>query len=316
MQQQSTGFGSMGLPKETVDAFYLPFQGRNNAWGGDDGLAIWQPVTRTLVANHLTGVQGIGIYPIRQRTSETDPLMVRWGCCDIDTGDWAEAYRLGVALNGMGLEPWVERSRSKGWHIWVFASDWVEAWEMRRALKVAYAAIDLRAKEANPKSERLRVDQLGNYVRLPYKGWFDGSRERQVFMTEMSRTSDGRPLSFDEFVSTPKGVDPNVVKHWATKWFEPVKQVRVSVEDILSDDAVMVLAGRMDSRTRIVWEGGPKNADRSATLQALGHAFAKQGFTPQENFQLVAAADRMWGKYHERANGEYYIADIVERCYL
>jgi hypothetical protein len=59
----------------------------------------------------------------------------------------------------MDIEPHIERSRSKGWHIWVFASHPVTAKAMRRALKVAYAAIELPAKEANPKSETLNVGQ-------------------------------------------------------------------------------------------------------------------------------------------------------------
>lgn len=298
-----------------MDRMYDTFIGRSNAWGGDDGRAIWQPVTKELVAGHLDGSQGIGIYPIKERATDDDPLLVKWGCCDIDTGDWNEAYRLGVALQRMGLDPWVERSRSKGWHLWVFAEHWVEAWEMRRALKVAYNVIGLPAKEANPKSERLRADQLGNYVRLPYKGGLDVTPERQVMMQGCSKGSDGEPMSLDEFLSVPKGVSVRIIKDWASKYFEPPRQTKVEADELLKDEALAVLASRMNPHTYQVWASGPKNADRSATLQALGHAFAKQGYTPQECYQLVHAADRMWGKYHERSNGDGYIVDIVERCY-
>lgn len=292
------------------------FEGRTDAWGGDEGRAIWQPVTPQLVQAHLNGTCPIGIYPIRQRQTDDDKLVVHWGCCDIDTGDWSEAYNLGVALEAMGLEPWIERSRSKGWHVWVFVNGWVEAWEMRRALKVAYGVIGLQAKEANPKSEKLRVNQLGNYVRLPYKGAANGPVERQTFMQGFTREHDGTPLELDEFLKSPKGVDPGVVRKWAAKWFEPPRKHHVSAETLLEDDALKQLASRMASQTYSVWYNGPKTADRSATLQALGHAFAKQGFTPAECFQLVSAADRMWGKYHQRVDGEGYIVDIVERCYL
>jgi hypothetical protein len=256
------------------------------------------------------------VYPIKQRTNDDDPLRVHWGCCDIDTGDWSEAYRLGVALEGMGLEPWVERSRSKGWHIWVFVDGWCDAWEMRRALKVAYSAIGLQAKEANPKSEKLRASQLGNYVRLPYKGGWAVTPERQVFMQGISRQSDGEPISLGAFLNETHGVNPSVIAKWAAKWFEPPRKHHVTAEELLSDGALAVLADRMDRHTYTVWYNGPKNADRSSTLQALGHAFAKQGFTPAECFQLVSAADRMWGKYHQRHDGEGYIVDLVERCYL
>ena len=292
------------------------FEGRTDAWGGDEGRAIWQSVTLELIQAHLEGTTPIGVYTIQQRANEDDPLMVHWGCCDIDTGDWAEAYRLGVALDAMGLEPWIERSRSKGWHLWVFVDGWVEAWEMRRALKVAYSAIGLPAKEANPKSEKLRVSQLGNYVRLPYKGFLQGHTERQTFVQGFDRHSDGQPLPLQEFLAEKKGVDPGAIKKWAAKWFEPPRKHHVSAETLLEDDALRVLASRMLPQTYSVWHDGPRTADRSATLQALGHAFAKQGFTPKECYQLVAAADRMWGKYHQRVDGEGYIVDIVERCYI
>jgi hypothetical protein len=299
-----------------TDEFANRFTGRTDAWGGDNGLAIWEPVSSRLIVGHLDGTQGIGIYPIRERASVDDLLVVKWGCCDIDTGDWSEAYQLGFALEKMGLEPWIERSRSKGWHIWVFANEWVPAWVMRRALKVGYAAIGLRAKEANPKSERLRPEQLGNYVRLPYKGGLHELVERQTFMKGFDRHHDGVPMGFDEFIETPVGVETSVLEHWADKFFEPPRKHHVSVETLLNDEQISLLADRMKPQTRKVWENGPQKADRSATLQALGHAFAAQGFTIQECFQLVSAADRMWGKYFDRVNGEGYIVDIVERCYI
>lgn len=298
-------------------AFHTTFAGRTDAWGGDEGRAVWQPLTDKLVKAHLLGSTGIGIYPIHQRTMDDEPLRVRWGCCDIDTGDWREAYRLGYALEGMGMLPWIERSRSKGWHIWVFAEDWVEAWEMRRALKVAYSAIGLPAKEANPKSEHLRPNQLGNYVRLPYKGWFaEGNKPtRQVMMKNFDSKHDGEVMSFEEFMATPKGVATSTIRKWAAKWHEPKRTVTVNVEELLSDEKLVQLADRMKPFTRKVWAEGPKNADRSATLQALAYELQKQGFDPQECFQLIAAADRMWGKYHLRHDGEGYITDIVERVY-
>ena len=291
------------------------FEGRTDAWGGDEGRAIWQPVTVELIEGHLRGDTPCGVYPIRQRNDDADPLVVRWGCCDIDTGDWNEAYRLGYALEGMGMLPWVERSRSKGWHIWVFAEDWVEAWEMRRALKVAYSTIGLPAKEANPKSERLRANQLGNYVRLPYKGWYAGSQERQVMLKDFDRHHDGQVMSLDEFLDSPKGVSVETIKHWAGKWYEAPRQTHVSADDLLADAEIATLAARMNPRTRGVWQDGPKTADRSATLQALAYTLRNQGFNAQENYQLVNAADRMWGKYHLRVDGNAYIADIVERAY-
>lgn len=295
------------------------FGGRSNAYGGDDGIAIWKPVTPELVQGHLGDGDGIGIYPIMERSNDTDPLVVSWGCCDIDTGEWREAYMLCVALGGMGLKPWVERSRSKGWHVWVFTDTPVEAWEMRRCLKVAYKAIDLPAKEANPKSEQLRINQLGNYVRLPYRGWMatnvTGRPTRQVMMKNWTATSDGEVMRLEDFLANVERTPAGTIRKWAAKWYEPPKMTTVSVETLLEDAELQRLADRLDTKTYRLWHEGPKQADRSAALAALAFAIKNKGFTPQEAYQLVHAADRMWGKYHLRPDGDHYIADIVERAF-
>ena len=182
---------------------------------GGKGHAVKNPVNHRLIKTHLEGNNGIGIYPMWY-SDET--WFVKWGCCDIDTGDWDEAYRLAATLRAMGLVPHVERSRSKGWHIWVFSDGPVQAQAMRRALKVAYTTIDLQAREANPKQESLRPDQLGNYVRLPFKGGLGHSLDRQVMMYDWGIESDGRPAQavewFDGFDDLMR-VDPSTIQYWA-----------------------------------------------------------------------------------------------------
>lgn len=278
-------------------------------------MANWGPVGRQQYLRHLTGEHPIGIYPIIHDGENN--LWVRWGCCDIDTGDWTEAWTLYVALKAMGLQPMVERSRSKGWHIWVFANTWVIASDMRRALKVAYKAIGLPAKEANPKSEVLRPNQLGNYVRLPYKGGLAENVSRQCFMKDFSADSDGVPMSFDEFVGTATTVSPETIRSWAGKWYEPPRPtLGVSVDEVLSDAHLKGLVSRMPYGLRILWEKGPKQANkRSDGLAALAHQAAQRGFTAQEVFQLVVSADRIWGKYWDRVNGQDYLMDLTERAF-
>jgi hypothetical protein len=310
----TTPFGNTCTPAAAwTSEFYQLFRGNDRAYGGDEGKAIWQWVTLNKIARHLDGTEAIGIYPIQQRDADDEPLLVRWGCCDIDTGNWGEAWALTQALRAMGMEPWVERSRSKGWHIWVFSDEWVHAWEMRRALKCAYKAIDLPAKEANPKSEQLRANQLGNYVRLPYNG--AAAEGRQVMMKNLTRTSDGDPMTLEEFMGQVTKVSAATIRKWAAKWYEPPRTTTVSVETLLEDDKLQALIERVNPYTRKVLLEGPKSADRSSTLQALAFALKNQGFTPQEVYQLVHSGDRLWGKFHTRTNGDHYIADIVERAF-
>lgn len=300
---------------DDIDRYHDLFAGRQDAYGGDEGRAIYGTVGRQAYLRHLMGEEPIGIYPIIHDAENN--LWVRWGCCDIDTGDWNEAYQLWLALDAMGMRPFVERSRSKGWHVWVFASTWVPASDMRRALKVAYKAIGLPAKEANPKSEVLRPNQLGNYVRLPYKGGLVVPSDRQCFMGGFDANHDGKPLGFKDFLGCVETVSQETIKHWATKWYEPPRAATgITVEETLSDEHLRGLVSRLPIGLRTLWEKGPKQSNqRSDGLAALAHQTAQRGFTPQQVFQLVVSADRLWGKYWDRVNGQDYLLDIVERAF-
>jgi len=318
---------------EVASRFLKLFQGRPDAYGGDEGRANYGPVTVELVQGHLDGShEPIGIYPIRfvaQHGNEEASdefkmkiMRVRWGCCDIDTGDWNEAHRLATALQAMGLVPWVERSRSKGWHVWVFVAQSVAAFEMRRCLKVAYSAIGLPAKEANPKSELLRPNQLGNYVRLPYPNGLNDFTGRQCMMDRWDESQDGDGLGLKEFLDIGDEMvysDRDKIIHWSTRWREPKKLAIVS--NVKEDQDVEALVATLPKGVRTLYETGPKVkegalvADTSSGLVGLARMVAVKGYKIEETYALVAAADRRWGKYHERVNPEMYYEDIVRRAY-
>ena len=314
---------------EDIYRFHNLFMGANHAYGSDQGFAVHKQVTYDTYKRHLDGSEPIGIYPCIQPpdqrlTPTSTGLFVKWGCCDIDTGDWSETWRLYTALDKMGLCPHIERSRSKGWHIWVFASTWVPAATMRRALKVAYKAIGLPAKEANPKSEHLRPSQLGNYVRLPYKGELSRTMRmmetaRQVMLGGgFTAECDGMPIPLEQWLdSNPATVSPETLNHWADKWYEPPRpNLGITSTEALQDGPLAALCARLPRSLRGLWENGPKTAHkRSEGLTALAYQSAQAGFTPDEVFHLVQSADRIWGKYHTREGAEGYILDLVERAF-
>ena len=287
-----------------VEKFADLFTGRTDAYGTDTGGACWSPVTLKTYERHLDGVEPIGIYPMVNN-------MVRWGCCDIDTGDWSEAFLLATALTGMGLEPYIERSRSKGWHIWVFVDEFIPATAMRRCLKVAYKAIDLPAKEANPKSEVLRPNQLGNYVRLPYKAvHVVREPQRQTMMRGWNVYSDGHPWSFDHWLNGIQYSDRDTIARWAAKWYEPPRK-SVSLETERDID-VLQLASKLPSTWRDVWLDGAVR-DRSATFVAMAYDLAKRGWQAQDVYDILWGCP--WNKYRDRRDGEGYVQDIVDRVY-
>lgn len=294
------------------------FGGNMSAHGQDTpnggGMAVREPVTPMLMRSHLQGEVGIGIYPMWH---QDDEWWVKWGCCDIDTGDWSEAYRLALALRSMNMRPFIERSRSKGWHVWVFSDGRILAGTMRRALKIAYQAIGLQAREANPKAERLRDGQLGNYVRLPYKGGAQNpDGRRQVMMTGWSEDGDGEPMSvyefmdgFDDYARVPT----QTIEYWASKYIEPSRPVFEPRDVMVPGDLKEVIGGFPQKLREFVTQGPPPGTDRSEALCALAYKLKSQGLTPDGMYAVMDLADRRWGKYADREDRTNYLADIVER---
>ena len=140
------------------------FGGRTDAHGTWEGGSKKSPVSYETFAKHLYGEELIGIYPL------TDGSTVRWGCSDIDIDDLDSARNLQVAFGMKSIPSFVEKT-VRGFHVWVFANDWIPAPIMRRAFLSAHEVIGLAPKEVNPKQEQ--VNGLGNYVRLPYPGGID-----------------------------------------------------------------------------------------------------------------------------------------------
>ena len=297
-----------------VEQFWTLYRGRDDAYGGDEGLAIRRPFTVEVARAHLEGTSGCGVYPSFHNDGR---LWTRWGCCDIDTGDWDEAYALAFTLDAMQMHPVVERSRSKGWHIWVHVDGVVEAWVMRRALKVAYGIIDLPAREANPKSESLAPSQLGNYVRLPYKGGAGGPLVRQVCLGGWDSVSDGEPMPLSDFLHEVQPVSGCVLSGHASRWYEPPRRLNgLAPPGEVTDEAAEQLGAILGpSLKRLMFDGPKSMGKRSDGLMALARGAALRQMEPKDVFRVVDYADRKWGKYWERQDGEAYIMDIVERAF-
>lgn len=293
------------------------FAGNLNWYGADTGdgsggMAVEQPLSQRVLEAHLRGEQGIGVYPVWH--NDDGVLMASWGCCDIDTGIWSDAFALATTLKAMGMVPHVERSRSKGWHIWVFPEQVVTAAQMRRALKVAYAAIELPAKEANPKQEELKPGQKGNYVRLPYKGALKTTYDRQCFMSGWDAESDGIVIPATDWLfeygnhfTTPTGI----IEDWSAKWKEPKRKHIVNLDPV-GDDKLKDLVGHLPGDLYLFVKSGPAN-DRSSGLVALAYKLRSHGYTAKEIFSVLQVAHQQWGSKYAGRDPDKYLIDIVER---
>jgi hypothetical protein len=143
-------------------------------------------------ANHLAGKGPyLGIVPIRQDNT------CAWGAIDIDD-DGVDLHKVVSAVEGSRLPLIVCRSKSGGAHLYVFFKDTVPAKTLQKKLKEWAAAIgfennhDGRPVEVFPKQGKLKPDQDGNWINLPY---YDAVRTNR-FAVGLA----GNPLTLDEFL--------------------------------------------------------------------------------------------------------------------
>jgi len=276
----------------------------------------------------------IGVYPMvfhlggphdqHEQGGPTGWWGVKWGCSDIDYDDILAARNLCGALKALGIPCWLERSRSKGYHVWVFAREWVRASVMRRALLVAHEVSGVPPAEVNPKQENLAEGQVGNYVRLPYPGYLDpkirwshpklGARRVMLY-------DNSAEVSFDSFVQ--RGADhtnrpaTEVLEDAALLWSPPpVLRHHRRLEDVPLIELSREITDKLGGLAFTIFRDGPLDGrDRSGTLYKLAALCAEDDLTPPEAQAVLADADSRWGKYHARRDGERYLRQTIERAY-
>jgi hypothetical protein len=320
---------------DIADQFAELFQGNAAAVGTEDG-GCWRfgqrpdgswgnGSWRLSIDQHLTGEdEPVGVYPMCLMTVDSDSLpmydgwVVHWGCIDFDEGEeasWIHAGNVHRMLAVYNVTSWIERSRSKGYHVWVFAQEWVPAQLMREALLAACQTVGAPTREINPKQTELAEGQLGNYVRLPYPGWLgdsivDDAQGRRVMVASYDRIGC---YSLDEFVSEAlaKRTDVEALERLAALYKPPVKPIAHRDWSTTYDGPA---ADRLIGKARIIWEHGPlEGSDRSDTLWKLARYLREDGrHTQAEAFELLVDADARWGKFAHRPDRDKRLWDIID----
>jgi hypothetical protein len=292
-----------------VDMFVSLFRGRGDCYGSESGGCVRSPLNREVFRSHLENGPSIGVYPAVP--TDNDAICV-WGCTDIDVEDLSAARLMQRTLNAAGIHAWVERSRSKGYHVWVFSRDIVPAEDMRRMLLVAHHVADYPAIEVNPKQSDVSASKVGNYVRLPYPHGLIVNPDRRTMLDD-----DDKPITLRDWLAQVSNclTDPSDIRRISAMYVPPKTQ-RVIVDwdsDENLDDAL-----RMASPlARIIWRDGPlPSQDRSKALMRLAYVCSESGIAPSMCHVIVSDADKRWGKFHLRGDtGLEQIAKIVERAY-
>lgn len=296
---------------DKTERFIKLFRGRGDVYGSEEGSCVKEPLTTDVFINHLTGTTPIGVYPMVPLRGDWYTV---WGCTDIDTGDLQAAINLQSAFESAGVHAFIEKSRSKGYHVWVFASEPVLARDMRRMFLACHQVVDYPAREVNPKQETLAsTKQYGNYVRLPYPNHADLSIPNRRVINH-----DEEPYSLDEFLNMAENamVSPEVVTRLASFYREPVKTHLINT-DYVQCESLPEAMRKLSALGKVIWRDGPlEGGDRSRALAKLSHECVRSGLNPSETKVVITDADLRWGKYHDRTNGELELDKLVQRAYI
>lgn len=168
---------------EKIALFRGAFSGRTDVYGTYDlrtgkAFQVKQPVTDQVILRHLKGIQPYGVYPLID--DRTRSLAV-----DFDQESLTPPMEFLAAARNLGMATYIERSKSKGYHVWTFfAEAGVLAAKARRvALRVLHQ-IGMPSTEVFPKQDRLDgPDSYGNFINAPLFGGMV-PRGRTVFVNE------------------------------------------------------------------------------------------------------------------------------------
>lgn len=303
------------------------FQGRRDAWGAVHGECIHEDLTLAHFERHLNEPgHSLGVYPLESGDAMRRNVFqqkhgfdggahyVKWGCSDIDNGDdlelaWTLARNLHTVLRALGIESWIERSKGKGYHVWVFADEWVPAIVMRRAFLFAHQVAGVTATEVNPKSLDGGKTGIGNYVNLPYAfDWRDTDKRTMVV------PSDGGSIPLTWFLEHVKPNSFEQLRSVAAKWKEPERKKvgQVTEPSVEASELARCLNGLAYK----VWREGPmEGRDRSTAMARFCHLCADQGIAAGTTLVLLRDMDARLGKFVDREDREEQLLRLVENAY-
>jgi hypothetical protein len=293
---------------QQVQQFKRLFRGRGDVWGHDEGRCVKEKLVDEHWADHLTGRSGIGVYPAVPVPDGR--VLCAWGCTDIDIEDYNAALLLQSTLEAAGIHSYVERSRSKGYHVWIFSTRPVSATAMRNMQLAAHQVADMKPIEVNPKQTDVTLGKYGNYVRLPYMGGLVDTPVRRVILDD-----NGDPMPLDKFMATVQTNEPDLIEQIAAM-YQPPKQQAVHIDMSQLDEDIGSVLRNISSLGYVIWRDGPlEGNDRSRTMMRLAHLCRDSGLTPSQAVVVVRDADRRWGKFHDRNDAEEQYTNIVTRAY-
>jgi len=166
-----------------IEIFKSLFSGRLDRYGVETPkgpVSVKKELNDSVIQEHIEGKTRVGTYPLRLDST------VSWCCVDIDQEDRELVNMIQAILIENNFYPYVERSRSRGYHIWSFFDEPVSAKIVRKVLSNVLA--EAKDVEIFPKQDALSSqDGVGNYVFAPLQG-VSVKQDRTVFVDSEFKT--------------------------------------------------------------------------------------------------------------------------------
>ncbi len=264
-----------------------------------------------IIEDHLLCGPHVGVYPLFQLGPY---FKVYWGCVDWDSGpeeSLVHARNVHEALRQLDVVSHVERSRSKGFHLWVFFTEAMPAHAVREGLFAACDVVGAPTKEVNPKQVELSDRGWGNGVRLPY----GVNRQRGGFNEMMNPNATISMIPVHAFTKNAMAtlVTPEAWEA-VTALYSPPEALPGAEE--MPEPAMEVVSLR--GLSAVIRKNGPRctsdkpHGDRSATLFSLACAMIREGYELNVVAGELEGADRDWGgKYARRPDGRQRLWTMV-----
>lgn len=182
---------------ERAHGVFIPGDKKESGKVGGKAFILKEPVTDSHWLKHVSGTESLGIIPIR------DDGTCSWCCIDVDK------YNIDVkdtikACEKLKLPMIACRSKSGGFHLFIFFKEPVPAKDARDKLKEIQSVLGFADCEIFPKQEQLLTERgdTGNFLNLPYhKGDLGGRYGYDIA---------GNSLEMDEFFRL---VDQKAITH-------------------------------------------------------------------------------------------------------
>jgi hypothetical protein len=201
---------------EKIAIFQNLFSGRRDVYGtylqNGKAFMVNRPVNETVLFNHLIGKKAYGFYMLIQ--SITTVLVI-----DFDHADSFLPSQFILQAKHYQLPAYLEKSKSKGWHVWIFFGE--SGVNAAKARTVGYNILKEIEAPANteifPKQDRIENHEFGNFINAPLFGKKVVDEGRTVFVDPISLDPHKDQWAFLETIkiSTEKLLDEIIeINEW------------------------------------------------------------------------------------------------------